>query len=99
MIKNNPVSVKAALTNLLVSLHALVYKIVSCTSNHYNATSCKCMMVIIGKNGCNTEYMFICIFNQLFILESVIYGEMERMFTTQEKGASIAARTMDFGSL
>lgn len=44
-------------------------------------------------------YVFICIFNQLFILEYVIYGEMERMFTTQEKGASLAARIMDFGSL
>lgn len=43
--------------------------------------------------------MFICIFNQLFILEYVIYGEMKRMLTTQEKGASLVARTMDFGSL
>lgn len=57
------------------------------------------MMLFIGKNGCHTENMFIFKPDQLFILDFVIYGAMERMLTSQAKAASLAAWTMDFGSL
>lgn len=55
---------------------------------------CKCMMLFIGKNGCHTENMFIFTPDQLFILEFVIYGAMERMLTSQTKAASLAAWTL-----